>query len=57
MSTDRTSPADADASFAAFDVADFEVLDVADGLALPEMGASSGNISTSSSSSCTCSAC
>ncbi len=57
MSTDRIPPAADEAAFAAFDVADFEVLDVADGLALPEMGASSGNISTSSSSSCTCSAC
>jgi thiazolylpeptide-type bacteriocin precursor len=57
VSTDRIPPAADEAAFAAFDVADFEVLDVADGLALPEMGASSGNISTSSSSSCTCSAC
>ncbi|MEU0246754.1 thiazolylpeptide-type bacteriocin, partial [Streptomyces sp. NPDC006235] len=31
--------------------------DVTDGVALPEMGASSGSIGTSSSSSSTCSAC
>jgi thiazolylpeptide-type bacteriocin precursor len=43
--------------FGAFDVDGFETLDVAQGTALPEMGASSGSIGTSSSSSSTCSAC
>jgi thiazolylpeptide-type bacteriocin precursor len=43
--------------FASFDVAELEVLEVSDGVALPEMGASSGWIGTSSSSSSTCSAC
>lgn len=39
------------------DLTDIEVLETADGTALPEMGASSGSIGTSSSSSSTCSAC
>ncbi len=44
-------------AFAAFNIDDVEVLDVADGTALPEMGASGGWIGTSSGSSSTCSAC
>ncbi len=56
MSIDATTPQNADDAFAAFDIAEFETLEVADGTALPEMGASSGGIGTSSSSS-TCSAC
>ena len=48
---------DVDQAFAAFDIAELEVLEVAQGMALPEMGASSGSIGTSSSSSSTCSAC
>ena len=43
--------------FASFDVAELEMLEVSQGMALPEMGASSGSIGTSSSSSSTCSAC
>ncbi len=45
-----------DAAFAAFDIADLEVLDISQGMALPEMGASGGTAGTSSSSS-TCSSC
>jgi thiazolylpeptide-type bacteriocin precursor len=41
----------------AFAIDDVQVLETADGTALPEMGASSGSIGTSSSSSSTCSAC
>ncbi|MGW1121871.1 thiazolylpeptide-type bacteriocin, partial [Streptomyces tanashiensis] len=40
-----------------FNVDELETLEVAQGVALPEMGASSGSIGTSSSSSSTCSAC
>ncbi|WP_265737813.1 thiazolylpeptide-type bacteriocin [Actinacidiphila oryziradicis] len=40
-----------------FDADELETLEVAQGVALPEMGASSGSIGTSSSSSSTCSAC
>jgi thiazolylpeptide-type bacteriocin precursor len=48
---------DVQETFASFDIAELEVLEVAPGTALPEMGASSGSIGTSSSSSSTCSAC
>jgi thiazolylpeptide-type bacteriocin precursor len=48
---------DLDRVFAAFDIAELEVLEVSQGMALPEMGASSGSVGCSSSSSCTCSAC
>lgn len=57
MSNDITPKTDADQTFAEFDIAEFETLGVAQGTALPEMGASSGSIGTSSSSSSTCSAC
>jgi thiazolylpeptide-type bacteriocin precursor len=57
MSTDITRQQNDDDTFAAFDVEEFETLGVAEGTALPEMGASSGSIGTSSSSSSTCSAC
>ncbi|MBU7598799.1 thiazolylpeptide-type bacteriocin [Streptomyces sp. XM4193] len=44
--------------FASFDIEEMETLEVADGVALPEMGASSGDTSccssSSSSSSCCC---
>lgn len=43
--------------FASFDIDELEVLEVSQGMALPEMGASDGSIGTSSSSSSTCSAC
>ncbi|MFH9587082.1 thiazolylpeptide-type bacteriocin, partial [Streptomyces luteogriseus] len=43
--------------FDGFDADELETLEVTDGVALPEMGASSGSIGTSSSSSSTCSAC
>jgi thiazolylpeptide-type bacteriocin precursor len=43
-------------TFASFDIAELEVLEVSQGVALPEMGASHG-VGTSSSSSSTCSAC
>ncbi|MDH6130007.1 thiazolylpeptide-type bacteriocin [Kitasatospora sp. GP82] len=49
---DRNLNAD---DFASFELEELEVLDVADGVALPEMGASSGDMfccSSSSSSSC-----
>ncbi|MER5961305.1 thiazolylpeptide-type bacteriocin [Streptomyces sp. NPDC002057] len=48
---------DAGKAFENFDVDELETLEVAQGVALPEMGASSGSIGTSSSSSSTCSAC
>lgn len=49
---------DFDQAFAAFDIQDLEVLEVAQGVALPEMGASNGSIGTSSSSStCSSSTC
>ena len=47
---------DLDRAFAAFDITDLEVLEVSQGVALPEMGASAGAIGTSSASS-TCSSC
>ena len=53
MSNDTTN----EITFDNFDAQDVEVLETADGTALPEMGASSGSIGTSSSSSSTCSAC
>lgn len=44
--------------FASFDIQDLDVLEIADGTALPEMGASSAGwgmcCSSSSSSSCCC---
>lgn len=57
MSIDNAPKQDEDQVFAEFDIAEFETLGVAEGTALPEMGASSGSIGTSSSSSSTCSAC
>ncbi|MFE9138819.1 thiazolylpeptide-type bacteriocin [Streptomyces sp. NPDC007355] len=56
MSIDDIKNGD-DAAFDDLDVAELETLEVAQGVALPEMGASSGSIGTSSSSSSTCSAC
>jgi thiazolylpeptide-type bacteriocin precursor len=53
--TDLTTTTDE--AFASFDIAELEMLEVSEGMALPEMGASSGWIGTSSSSSSTCSAC
>jgi thiazolylpeptide-type bacteriocin precursor len=53
MSNDTTT----EIAFDNFDAEGVEVLETADGTALPEMGASSGSIGTSSSSSSTCSAC
>lgn len=49
MADDKIAPADKD------EVEDIEVLDQADGTALPEVGASSGNTFCCSSSSSTCS--
>ncbi|CCA58416.1 MULTISPECIES: thiazolylpeptide-type bacteriocin [Streptomyces] len=57
MSDDIKQGQDADKAFENFDVDELETLEVAQGVALPEMGASSGSIGTSSSSSSTCSAC
>lgn len=48
---------DAEKAFDSIDVDELETLEVAQGVALPETGASSGSIGTSSSSSSTCSAC
>ncbi|MFX4294651.1 thiazolylpeptide-type bacteriocin [Streptomyces bohaiensis] len=49
---------DADALFGSFDIEELETMEVAGGVALPEMGASSGDTtccsSSSSSSSCCC---
>ncbi|MGW0614124.1 thiazolylpeptide-type bacteriocin [Streptomyces sp. NPDC002788] len=49
--------ADIEQVFDAFDVTELEVLEVSQGVALPEMGASGGNGGTSSSSSCCSSSC
>jgi thiazolylpeptide-type bacteriocin precursor len=57
MNTDFIQAEDVDKAFASFEVAELEMLEVSQGVALPEMGASSGSIGTSSSSSSTCSAC
>lgn len=60
MSIDQnTAAADGDQAFDSFEIDDLEVLEVAQGVALPEMGASgSGSIGTSSSSStCSSSTC
>ena len=57
MSIDTIQSQDADQVFASFDIDELEMLEVSQGMALPEMGASSGSIGTSSSSSSTCSAC
>ncbi|MYS90133.1 MULTISPECIES: thiazolylpeptide-type bacteriocin [Streptomyces] len=57
MSIDGIKNQDADKAFEGFDTDELETLEVTDGVALPEMGASSGSIGTSSSSSSTCSAC
>ncbi|MDQ0794752.1 thiazolylpeptide-type bacteriocin [Streptomyces sp. B1I3] len=46
-----------DAAFDGFDADELETLEVDQGVTLPEMGASSGSIGISSSSSSTCSAC
>ncbi|CAM5365811.1 MULTISPECIES: thiazolylpeptide-type bacteriocin [Streptomyces] len=56
MSIDDIKNGD-DKAFDDFNVDELETLEVAQGVALPEMGASSGSIGTSSSSSSTCSAC
>lgn len=52
-----TNVVDMDEAFASFDIADLEILEVAQGVALPELGASSGSIGTSSSSSTCSSSC
>ncbi|MBM7489435.1 MULTISPECIES: thiazolylpeptide-type bacteriocin [Micromonospora] len=59
MSIDETqAAAQDDKTFDSFEIADLEVLEVAQGVALPELGASSGSIGTSSSSStCSSSTC
>jgi thiazolylpeptide-type bacteriocin precursor len=44
----------ADEAFASFDIAELEILEFSEGVALPELGASGSNGSTSSSS---CSSC
>jgi thiazolylpeptide-type bacteriocin precursor len=49
---------DTEELFASFELEELEVLEISDSIALPEMGASSGNTfccsSSSSSSSCCC---
>jgi thiazolylpeptide-type bacteriocin precursor len=62
MSIDQTqaqTPAgdDNDKAFDSFEIEDLEVLDVSQGVALPEMGASGGSVGTSSSSSTCSSSC
>jgi len=58
MSVNSVLGEDVDQVFASFDIADFEILEVSQGVALPEMGASNGSIGTSSSSStCSSSTC
>jgi thiazolylpeptide-type bacteriocin precursor len=57
MSIDSISVQDFEQTFASFDIAELEVLEVSQGVALPELGASGSSSSTSSSSSSTCSAC
>lgn len=44
-------------TFTSFDIAELEVLEVSQGTALPEMGASGASLGCSSSSSSCCSAC
>lgn len=56
MNFDTMQLDDIEGAFAAFDVTDLEVLDVAHGVALPEMGASAGSIGCSSST-CSSSTC
>jgi thiazolylpeptide-type bacteriocin precursor len=50
--------AEIDQMFGTFDIEELEVLEISDGIALPELGASSGKTaccsSSSSSSSCCC---
>ncbi|WP_327430510.1 thiazolylpeptide-type bacteriocin [Streptomyces sp. NBC_01236] len=58
MNTVSVNPADIEQVFASFDVTELEVLEVSQGVALPEMGASGGSGGTSSSSStCSSSTC
>ncbi|GLX52830.1 hypothetical protein Shyhy01_57800 [Streptomyces hygroscopicus subsp. hygroscopicus] len=57
MSANTAVTADFDELFGSFDIEELEVLDVADGVALPEMGASSGNAVCCSSSSSSSSSC
>ncbi|WP_371625667.1 thiazolylpeptide-type bacteriocin [Streptomyces sp. NBC_01116] len=44
----------ADALFDSFDIEELDTVEVADGVALPEMGASTGNTMCCSSSSSSC---
>ncbi|MEU0196488.1 thiazolylpeptide-type bacteriocin [Streptomyces afghaniensis] len=57
MSIGSIQTQDVEQVFDTFDVAELEMLEVSQGVALPEMGASSGSIGTSSSSSCCSSGC
>ncbi|WP_326698884.1 thiazolylpeptide-type bacteriocin [Streptomyces sp. NBC_01754] len=58
MSTATVNSADIEQVFESFDVTELEVLEVSQGAALPEMGASGGWVGTSSSSStCSSSTC
>ena len=57
MNFDTAQQHELDTAFAAFDITDLEVLEVAHGVALPEMGASAGSLGCSSGCSSTCSSC
>ncbi|GAA2625418.1 thiazolylpeptide-type bacteriocin [Streptomyces vastus] len=58
MNTVSVNSADIEQVFGSFDVTELEVLEVSQGVALPEMGASGGTVGTSSSSStCSSSTC
>lgn len=45
---------EADELFESFDIEELDAMEIADGVALPEMGASSGNWTCCSSSSSSC---
>ncbi|AYN43363.1 thiazolylpeptide-type bacteriocin [Streptomyces dangxiongensis] len=58
MNTVSVNSADIEQVFDSFDVTELEVLEISQGVALPEMGASGGKGGTSSSSStCSSSTC
>ncbi|MFF1283959.1 thiazolylpeptide-type bacteriocin [Streptomyces sp. NPDC058299] len=55
--SNTTATTDFEALFDSFDIEDLGVLEVTEGVALPEMGASSGNAVCCSSSSSSSSSC
>ncbi|MEV8512066.1 thiazolylpeptide-type bacteriocin [Dactylosporangium sp. NPDC051484] len=57
MSIDNTPAKDVEKAFDSFEIEDLEILDVSEGVALPEMGASNGSVGTSSSTCSSSSSC